>query len=144
MEANPTLIIKASVILAAKIEEFNYENQKVYKELGIDQKSMEDKLIDYEMRILKSLDFSLSFISLGQVVKFLIKEFEPKIQVSLNKQKMYIHLLKYCSTDSYFLVNPIQLVLYIFYEQLKNEMTEVQFFEVLVGLNIPNIVEIQN
>lgn len=35
MEANPALIIKASVLLAAKIEEFNYDNQKVYKELGI-------------------------------------------------------------------------------------------------------------
>ena len=47
MEANPSLIIKASIVLAAKIEEVNYDPVKLYSKLSISQTGWLTRIRDY-------------------------------------------------------------------------------------------------
>lgn len=76
MKANPNWVIKASIILAAKIEEVNFENEKekIYSLLKI-HKEEQKKLTSYESRILKSLHFKLYFIPFDQLISFLLETY---------------------------------------------------------------------
>lgn len=62
MEANPEYILKASIILGAKLEEINFDPKVVFEKLDLKTEEQQKKIVQYELRILKSLEFKLLFI----------------------------------------------------------------------------------
>ncbi len=70
MEASPSHILLSSIILAAKLEEINYNPKQIYKKLNFGSKDF----IRNEKKVLEALNFELDFVPVYSFIEHLIKD----------------------------------------------------------------------